>query len=157
MKTTTVWCLVIAISVLAVTESSKRNSTGRYKQSLCLLIDYMREFMASVRCARSVVGVVSAFVSRVLHLIQSFVQFCFCEEKYTSELVFWSHKLTFCSLIVERFLFKEVCFGRGYALPLKCVTVVKVDYVLRFNGKNNCRSSCRNLYPLPGRCKIHLV
>ncbi|XP_027057298.1 nuclease EXOG, mitochondrial-like, partial [Pocillopora damicornis] len=28
MKTTTVWCLVIAISVLAVTESSKRNSTG---------------------------------------------------------------------------------------------------------------------------------
>ena len=69
MKTTTVWCLVIAISVLAVTESSKRISTGRYKQSICLLIDYMREFMAYVRCARSVVGVLLAFVSRVLHLI----------------------------------------------------------------------------------------
>ena len=69
MKTTIVCCLVIAISVLAVTESSKRNSTGRYKQFMYLLIDYMREFMASVRCARSVVGVVSAFVSRVLHLI----------------------------------------------------------------------------------------
>ena len=69
MKTTTVWCLVIAFSVLAVTESSKRNSTGRYKQSICLLNDYMREFMAYVRCARSVVAVVAAFVSRVFYLI----------------------------------------------------------------------------------------
>ena len=69
MKTTTVWCLVIAISVLAVTESSKRNSTGRYKQFICFLIDYMCEFMASVPCARSVVGAVAAFVSRVFYLI----------------------------------------------------------------------------------------
>ena len=68
MKTTTVWCLVIAFSVLAVTKSSKRNSTGRYKQFTRLLIDYMCEFMASVPCARSVVGAVAAFVSRVLFL-----------------------------------------------------------------------------------------
>ena len=69
MKTTTVWCLVIAISVLAGTESTKRKSTGRYKQFICLLIDYMCKFMASDRCARSVVGVVAAFVSRVFYLI----------------------------------------------------------------------------------------
>ena len=36
-----------------------------------------------------------------------------------SELVFWSHKLTFCGLIVERFVFKEMCSGHGYALPLE--------------------------------------
>ena len=56
MKTTTVWLLVIAISVLAVTVSSKSNSTGRYKQFTCLLIDYMRESTVSVRCVRSLVG-----------------------------------------------------------------------------------------------------
>ena len=66
---TTVWCLVVAISVSAVTVASKSNSTGRYKRSICLLIDYMRESTVSIRCARSVVGVVSVFVSRVLHLI----------------------------------------------------------------------------------------
>ena len=69
MKTTTVWCLVIAISVLTVTESSKRHSTGRYKQFICCLIDYMREFVVSVRCARAIVGAVAAFVSRVFYLI----------------------------------------------------------------------------------------
>ena len=44
---TTVWCLVVAISVSAVTVASKNNSTGRYKQSICLLIDYMRESTVS--------------------------------------------------------------------------------------------------------------
>ena len=39
--------------------------------------------------------------------------------------------------------------------PLKCVMVVGVDYAFRFNGKNNRRSCCRNLYPLSGRSKIH--
>ena len=43
---------------------------------------------------------------------------CFCEEKDTFRLVFWSHKLTYCGLIIERFVFKEVCSGRGYVLPL---------------------------------------
>ena len=47
--------------------------------------------MASVRCARSVVGV---------------------------GFVFWLHKLTFCDLIVERFVIKGLCSGRGYALHL---------------------------------------
>ena len=30
-----------------------------------------------------------------------------------------SYELTFCGLIAERFVFKEMCSDRGYALPLE--------------------------------------
>ena len=69
MKSTTVLCFAIAILVLPLPVSSKIKSSGKYQQFMFPLIDYMLEFVVSVRYARSVEGIVSAFVSRVFYLI----------------------------------------------------------------------------------------
>ena len=92
MKTTTVWCLVIAISVLAFTESSKRNSTGRYKQSICLLINYIRESMVSVVSGLSWKLFQHSFPASSIKFSLSCS--CYMKKKETPRLVFSSHELT---------------------------------------------------------------
>ena len=69
MKSTTILCFAIAILVLSLPVSSKIKYSGKYQQFMFSLVDYMLEFVVSIRYARSVEGVVSAFVSRVFYLI----------------------------------------------------------------------------------------
>ena len=92
MKTTAVWCLVIAISVLAVTESSKRNSTGRYKQSICLLIHYMRESTISVVSGLSWELFQHSFPASSIKFSLSCS--CYMKRKTLLDLFFSSHELT---------------------------------------------------------------
>ena len=157
MKTTIVCCLVIAISVLAVTESSKRNSTGRYKQfmsfnllhawvyGLCSLCQVCRGSCISIRFSRPPSNLV---IRAVLFLRR---------KRHVWTRFFGRINWLFVAWLLNDLSLKKCVLVMVTHFPLKCVMVVSVDYVLRFNRKNNCRSSCRNLYPLPGHCKIHLV